>query len=255
MGLPSMTPGKTLVILQSNYIPWKGYFDLMAAADEFVIYDEVQFTKNDWRNRNRIVLNGKLHWLTISVKTAGLFGQPIDRIEISDKSWARGHWDSIRQAYRNSEHFHQISAVLADAYQEAASLRRLTDINELFLRRIADILELPAQIFRAEIVPRASEDPTERLIELCRARNATKYLSGPAARSYIRADLFANAGIALHYADYSGYPTYSQAMDPFEHGVSILDVLFHCGAASARAQLKSISSPGGLQALDYTNRS
>lgn len=238
------------MILQSNYIPWKGYFDLMAAADEFAVYDEVQFTKNDWRNRNRIVLNGKLRWLSISVKTAGLFGQAIDQIEVSDENWAKAHWETIRQAYRDAEYFRQTAPVLADAYREAAPLRRLTEINELFLRRIANLLGLPTQIFRAEVVPRTTDDPTERLIDICRYRNATKYLSGPAARQYIRADMFANAGIALHYVDYSGYPTYSQAMEPFEHGVSILDVLFRCGAEGARAQLKSIRSPGSLVALD-----
>src|SRR5215467_1371033 len=96
---------KTIVILQSNYIPWKGYFDLMAAADEFLLFDEVQFTKNDWRNRNRIVLGGRLHWLTIPVRTAGRFGTAIERIEVSVKDWARKHWETLQQAYRGAPHF------------------------------------------------------------------------------------------------------------------------------------------------------
>ena len=93
-----MSGAKKIVILQSNYIPWKGYFDLMAAADEFLLFDEVQFTKNDWRNRNRIVLNGKLHWLTLPVKTAGTFGGAIDQIEVSNANWARVHWSTLKQA-------------------------------------------------------------------------------------------------------------------------------------------------------------
>jgi hypothetical protein len=96
------------------------------------------------------------------------------------------------------------------------------------------------------VVPRTTDDPTQRLIDICRSRGAGSYLSGPSARHYIDADLFADAGIALRYADYSGYPTYSQAMDPFEHGVSILDVLFRCGAAGARAQLKSVRDQKSL---------
>jgi WbqC-like protein family len=237
---------QTLVILQSNYIPWKGYFDLIAAADEFLIYDEAQFTKNDWRNRNRIVLNGKPHWLTIAVKTAGVFGKSIEEVEVSDVRWAISHWSTIQQAYRHSPHWREIAPTIEAAYREASELNHLTKINELFLRSICGLLGLSTPILRADIVPRTTEDPTQRLVDICKVRRATTYLSGPAACDYLRPELFDEVGVALHYADYSSYPTYSQAMEPFNHGVSILDMLFQCGAAGASAQLKSISSPGSL---------
>ena len=151
--------GKTIVILQSNYIPWKGYFDLIAVADEFLLFDEVQYTKNDWRNRNRIVLNGKLHWLTLPVRTAGAFGAAIDRIEVSKADWAKAHWDTVRQAYREAPYFRAIAPKLEEDYRTAGTLTRLSSINEHFLRSIATQLGLDTTIMPANVVPRTTLDP------------------------------------------------------------------------------------------------
>ena len=236
-----MSGAKKIVILQSNYIPWKGYFDLMAAADEFLLFDEVQFTKNDWRNRNRIVLNGKLHWLTLPVKTAGTFGGAIDQIEVSNANWARVHWSTLKQAYSRAPHYAAIAPILEEAYLATASVTRLTQINEQFLKTIAGILDLRTAICRADIVPRTTADPTDRLVEICKARGATTYISGPAARNYLRTDAFIRAGIGLSYANYTDYPTYPQACASFEHGVSIIDTLMQCGH-DAKHQLKSLQS-------------
>lgn len=236
---PSTSRTKKIAILQSNYIPWKGYFDVMAAVDEFLIFDEVQFTKNDWRNRNRIVLNGRLHWLTIPVRTSGAFGQPINCVEIASPDWANAHWETLKQGYRRAPHFSEIAGVLQAAYGAAASLGLLADVNELFLRAVAGYLDLTTQILRAEIVQRTRADPTERLVEICQARQATVYVSGPAARAYLKTDLFRNAGIALHYANYQDYSDYPQGVAPFEHGVSIVDALFQCGRET-RSHLKSL---------------
>jgi hypothetical protein len=232
---------KTIVILQSNYIPWKGYFDLIAIADEFLLFDEVQFTKNDWRNRNRIILDGRLRWLTLPVRTAGEFGVAIDRVEVSRADWAKAHWATLRQAYRHAPYYSSIAPVLEQAYASAAPLMHLSKINEYLLRSIAALLDLDTPIGRADIVPRTTSDATDRLLEICRARAATDYVSGPAARNYLRIAAFQDAGIALHFADYSGYQTYAQGHEPFEHGVSMIDTLKHCGT-DARRHLKAISN-------------
>lgn len=233
--------GRSLVILQSNYLPWKGYFDLLAAADEFVIFDEVQFTRGDWRNRNRIVLNGRLHWLTIPVKTTGRFGYPIDSIEVCGSDWCRVHLVNIRQAYRATSFFADIFPVLEAAYEEAKGKSLLTEINELFLRVLSGLLGVTTPLVRSNVVPRTKPDPTDRLIEICLARGATCYISGPAAKSYLKEDRFEKAGIAVKYANYSGYPVYEQHSDTFEHGVSIVDVLMCCGSG-VRGHLKSLKS-------------
>ena len=210
----------------------------MQAADEFLIYDEVQFTKNDWRNRNRIVLDGRLRWLSIPVKTAGRFGLSIEQIEIADPAWIQAHWATITQAYRRARCFDEVASPLADLYQTAGKLLRLTDINELLLRGIANLLQIDAAILRADIVPRGTDDPTARLIEICRARGATRYISGPAAKTYLNPAAFEQAGIELRFADYSGYIEYDQDLDPFTHGVSVLDLLFRFGS-EARTYLKT----------------
>jgi hypothetical protein len=231
--------GKTIVILQSNYLPWKGYFDLMAAADEFLLFDEVQFTKNDWRNRNRIVLNGGLHWLTLPIRTAGRFGAAIRDVEIASTDWAASHWQTMRQAYRGAPHFRAIAPTLERDYAATAPLDRLSRINEHFLRSIAALLRIETTILHADTVPRTTNDPTGRLIEICRARGATAYVSGPAARNYLDRAAFRESGITVHYADYRDYPTYPQGCSPFEHGVSIVDALMQCGP-DARRHLKAI---------------
>ena len=231
--------GKTIVILQSNYIPWKGYFDLMACADEFLLFDEVQYTKNDWRNRNRIVLNGKLHWLTLPVRTAGSFGAAIHHVEVSKADWAKAHWDVVRQAYRNAPHFRSIAPTLEEDYRATGALTRLSSINEHFLRSIATQLGLGTTIMPASVVPRTTLDPTGRLVEICKARGATDYVSGPAARAYLNIAAFRDAGIAVHFANYDGYPAYEQGLAPFEHGVSMVDTLMRCGH-DARRHLRSL---------------
>lgn len=237
--------GKTIVILQSNYIPWKGYFDLIAVADEFLLFDEVQFTKNDWRNRNRVVLDGKLHWLTVPVRTAGQFGQAIETVEVSNHDWSRAHWETLQQAYRRAPFFKSIGPPLEEAYRAASGYTRLSEINEHFLRTLASLLDISTPIMPAGIVPRTSHDPTERLLEICRARGATAYVTGPAARSYLDESAFGRAGVALIYADYAGYPVYAQGRQPFEHGVSIVDLLMQCGA-QARNHLKAVSDRSAL---------
>ena len=228
---------KTLVILQSNYIPWKGYFDLMAVADEFILFDEVQYTKNDWRNRNKIVLNGKLHWLTIPVAIPGR--TLIRDVQTAGNEWPRIHQETIRQAYRKAPYFDWASPTLEEAYQQASTLKHLSQINALFLKSLAGLLGLSTPLVPSDEVYRTTDDPTARLIEICRSRGATHYVSGPAARAYIDQRRFEDAGIVLEYASYEGYPVYEQGNDAFEHGVSVVDLLMRVGS-SARDHLKSL---------------
>ena len=242
--MPSL---KTIVILQSNYIPWKGYFDLMACADEFLLFDEVQFTRRDWRNRNRIVINGEARWLTIPVASKGRYDAAVREIEISEPDWAQKHWRSIALAYGKAPHFDRYAPALETAYGDAAALTRLTDVNRLFLRAIAGFLGLSTPLLDAFDVPRRSHTPTGRLVEICLARGAKRYVSGPAARAYIDEAQFRDAGVELRYADYSGYPEYDQGGAAFEHGVSVVDLLMRCGP-DGRKQLKSARRKDGLLA-------
>ncbi|MGD0464558.1 MAG: WbqC family protein [Tepidisphaeraceae bacterium] len=223
---------KRIAILQSSYIPWKGYFDLIRAVDEFILFDDVQYTRQDWRNRNIVKTPRGAQWLTVPVKGKGKFGQTIEETLVSDPHWARRHWQVIAHNYRGAPFFAQYRPAFETAYLECRE-ERLSRINHRFLTLICSLLNIRTKISwsRDYVV---SEGKTQRLVELCRQAGATEYLSGPAARDYIQPELFAEGGIGLRYVDYDGYPEYPQLFPPFEHKVSVVDLLFNTGPDALR---------------------
>lgn len=225
--------GKTVAIVQSNYVPWKGYFDLVRSADEFVLYDDVQYTRRDWRNRNRIKTADGLQWLTIPVEVKGKYTQKIRDTRVSDHDWAAAHWARVRNAYAKAPHLPDAAELLGELYAEAAALEFLSDINERFLRAICDRLGITTRITLSADYDTSNPDPTGRLLDVCTQAGATEYLSGPAAKAYLDESAFARAGIAVRYMDYAGYPEYPQLHGPFEHAVSVLDLLAMTGPRAA----------------------
>ncbi len=223
---------KTIAILQSNYIPWKGYFDLINSVDEFILYDDVQFTKNDWRNRNLIKTPGGLLWLTIPILVHGKLHQRIDEARVADPKWSQSHWKTIQQNYARCPFFAQYENAFASLYRTLDS-DRLSEINYRFLTAICGILGIQTRITWSTSYTHV-EGRSERLVSLCKQTGAGAYLSGPAAKAYLDETLFAKEGIAVRYMDYSGYPEYGQRFPPFEHGVSILDLIFNEGPEAPR---------------------
>jgi hypothetical protein len=198
-------PVKSIAIVQSNYIPWRGYFDLIRAVDEFVILDSVQFTKNDWRNRNRIAANQGVQWLTIPIRTAGRWPQRIAEAEIADPYWARRHWRSIVQNYSRAPQFQALAPALQQIYRLAARETRLSRINRLFLDSLCSRLGITTRITSSEAYP-DHPDRAERLIGICQAAGAGRYVSGPRASVYLDSARFAAAGIAVEFFAYGPRP-------------------------------------------------
>jgi len=221
-----------ICIIQSCYIPWKGFFDLIGRCDEYVIFDSAQYVKRHWHNRNRIKTGNGVEWLTIHVVTKGRFEQPIDQVEI-EKSWAEKHWHALELAYRRAPFFGEVAPVVKGWYERAEGKLRLTEVNEIFLRAIADLLGLGTRITRDTAYP-ALGAKTERLLGIARAAGADRYLSGPSARSYLDESQLAHQGIVTEWMDYDGYSPYPQLHGPFEHAVTVLDVLFHTGPDARR---------------------
>lgn len=219
---------KRVAIIQSNYIPWKGYFDIINYVDEFLLYDEAQYTRRDWRNRNRIKTPGGLNWLTIPVKVKGRYYQLIHETLISDDSWVENHIKTLRHMYARTDHFETMFARIEPVYHRAADETHLSKINYLFTTAICEILGIDTRITWSMDYP-SRDGRVERLISLCQQTNATVYVSGPSAKDYMEHDLFDEANIAVEYVNYAGYPEYDQSYPPFEHGVTILDLLFHVG--------------------------
>jgi len=228
---------KWLATVQSNYIPWKGYFDLIRSVDAFVLLDDVQFTRRDWRNRNKIKTQNGARWLTIPVESKGKFFQRIDETLIADPRWAAEHWETIRHSYARARYFNETKPIFAELYEKAARFQHLSEVNYHFIRAICELLGISTRITWSTDYQLA-EGKNERLISLCQQVGATQYLSGPAAKDYIDEQQFAAAGITVEFADYSGYPDYEQLYPPFDHYVSILDLIFNVGSHAALDYMK-----------------
>lgn len=219
-------------IIQSCYIPWKGFFDLIGQCDEYVIFDRMQFVKRHWHNRNQIKTANGLEWLTIPVVTKGRFDQAIEEVVI-EKPWAEKHWRALEFAYRRAPFFESLAPLVRGWYELADKEMRLTKVNEMFTREIAGLLRLRTRIVRDTAYP-AEGAKTERLLAIAAAASADRYLSGPSARAYLDEPLLATAGITTQWMSYEGYPEYPQLHGPFEHAVSVLDVLFNTGPEAPR---------------------
>lgn len=230
--------GKKIAILQSNYIPWKGYFDLINMVDEFILYDDVQYTRRDWRNRNIIKTPTGPFWLTIPVEVKGKYYQNIKDTLISDHEWNRKHWKTIVSNYTKAPHFKDYCSLFEDLYLGSGE-SYLSQVNYRFLTAICQLLGIKTKISWS-MDYRLREGQTERLIDLCKQAGATEYISGPAAKNYIDENLFKAEGISLRYIDYSGYPEYPQLYPPFEHRVSIIDLIFNTGS-DAKKYMRSFS--------------
>lgn len=213
-------------ILQSNYIPWKGYFDLMNSADVFIIYDEVQYTKNDWRNRNRIKTANGTIWLTIPVRQNKLAQRIIDT-EVVNNDWRKKHWNSILMSYSKAPFFKQYSLQFEELYLNSKETS-LSKINYQFFITINNILNIKTELLWSQDL-QLIEGKTERLVDLCEKVRASEYISGSAAKDYLDVDQFLNKNIKVSWMDYSGYPEYTQLNPPFEHYVSVLDLIFNEG--------------------------
>ena len=227
-----------MAIVQSNYIPWKGYFDLINSADEFVLFDDMQYTRRDWRNRNLIKTPAGLKWLTIPVAVKGNFFQKIKDTMISDPTWARKHWESIVHNYSKAKYFGQYRELFENLYL-GSNERFLSRINHAFLDAICKIIGIRTKLSWSEEYTLV-EGKTERLVSICKQAGATTYISGPAAREYLDEALYKHENISLEYIDYSSYPEYRQRFPPFEHRVSIIDLIFNAGP-DATKYMKSFS--------------
>lgn len=228
---------KSGIITQSNYIPWKGFFDSIAAVDVFVVFDEMQYTRRDWRNRNKIKTNNGLKWLSIPVDVKGKFYQKINETKISDSQWAKSHWENIKQNYRKAPFYKEMAEWIEPLYLNSNE-QYLTEINLKFIKAINAFLGIDTEILYSkdfELV----EDKTQRLVDICEKIGVVDYYTGAAAKSYMEVEKFENKGMSVNYWDYSGYPEYEQLNGEFEHGVSILDLLFNKGEES-KLFMKSI---------------
>ncbi len=221
--------------MQSNYIPWKGYFDIINMVDLFVFWDDVQYTTRDWRSRNRIKVTDGAIWLTVPC------GHSRDRLicetELKDHGWQKKHWTTICQSYAKASFFKDYAHIFEDFYLNH-EWQNLSDMNQYLIKKIAgEILNITTE-FDDSRRYNLTRKKGKRIMELLKKAGATDYLSGPRAKDYLNPRDFDKEGINLTWMDYSGYPEYRQLYPPFVHEVSIIDLIFNEGP-NARNFLKS----------------
>lgn len=217
---------KKIAILQSNYIPWKGYFDIINHVDEFFFHDDLQYTKNDWRNRNLIKTEKRTTWLTIPCGTNK--NRLICEVKLIDQKWQKTHWQQITKYYCKTKYW----SVYKDFFEEIYLNKKwllLSELNQTLIKAISwEILGIKT-VFRDSREYNLVKLKGDRVLELVKKANATSYLTGPSAKSYLNEYIFEKAGINVVWMDYSGYPEYKQLYPPFEHHVSIIDMIFNEG--------------------------
>ena len=233
---------KRVAILQSNYIPWKGYFDIIRAVDEFIIYDDVQYTRQNWRNRNRIKTPQGLLWLTVPVLVRGLYKQTIRETQIDGQAWAESHWRTLAQNYSRASCFKEVAEVVEPVYRKHG-FTHLSVLNRELIEAICGYLGIRTRISNSWDYT-LLDGKSERLADLCRQAGAEVYVSGPSARGYLDERVFAEQGIHVEWVDYCGYPEYPQLWGPFVHEVSILDLLFNVGRDAPRYMKHADRAPG-----------
>ena len=215
-----------VAILQSNYIPWKGYFDIIHDVDLFIFYDDVQYTRNDWRNRNRIKSAQGSHWLSIPIRSDS--DSLIYEVTFAEPKWQQLHWRTLTQTYARAPFFKHYRDLLEPVFT-SLQWASLSELNQHLVQLIAENMLGITTHFADSREYAAHGAKLDRLLDLLRRCGATSYVSGPAAKQYIDEARFQDAGIDLIWKDYSGYPTYRQLSEPFEHGVTALDLLFNVG--------------------------
>ena len=218
-----------VVILQPSYIPWRGYFGQIRRADLFIFYDDVQYDKHGWRNRNQIkTIQGK-QWLTIPVHSKGVTeGIPIKDVRIDwSKPWAKNHLKALTFAYSKTPFFKDYLPVLESIYnRHDECLADFTIETTILLSRELGIDS--TRFLRSSELPGIQGIKTDRLIQILKQVGAKHYISGPSAQDYIEEQRFDDAEITLEYMEYN-YPEYPQLYPPFDPYVTVLDLLFMTG--------------------------
>jgi hypothetical protein len=227
---------KVLGVIQSNYLPWQGYFDFIKSCDYFVIFDDVQYTTFDWRNRNKIKVNDSFKWITVPVHFSRSSCTTIEKTPINyDVPWIEEQKKWLKLGYSKAKFFDHFF----DQFCQILNQKPITisQLNVALIKWLLDILKIKTPIYMSSELP-VDGERTEKFINLLKHFNAQVYLSGPSAKSYLDYDLFKKKNLELRFKSYK-YPEYRQLGDVFIPGLSILDLIFNVGSDSSNL-IKSV---------------
>lgn len=220
-----------VVVTQSNYLPWRGWFALSRHADLLVLLDHVQYTRRDWRNRNRIVIDGINRWLTVPVYSNDHHHQLICETKISDPKWWYSHLSTLQHSLGDLPHYHEVEQLLKTMYQQLSGKMLLTEINRALIEFVFNIIEINTPILDSCSFE-APQHRSERLLHICKSVGATTYISGPSARNYLDSQAFEQAEISIEWANYSQLP--QSGTDKSVGELTILDTIARFGAIESK---------------------
>lgn len=225
---------KTAAIIQSNYIPWLGYFDMIKAVDVFVFYDDMQYTRRDWRNRNKIKTAQGLSWLTVPVTVKGRFEQKINETKVRDSGWAAKHLRALRLSYGRAEAFAEGIDWLVSLYERAQKYEFLSEINHFFIGEICQRLGITTPLIDSREFEIYGHKSEALLSVLDGIGGVQTYLSGPSAKAYLDGELFKERGYQVEWMSYDHYQPYPQLFGEFERGVTVFDLILNTGTDAAQ---------------------
>jgi hypothetical protein len=219
---------KIIGILQPNYIPWKGVFDLINQVDIFVFYDDVQYTTKDWRNRNKIKTKDGLKWLTVPIIKKGLRHQLISEAKIDNSTnWQSKHYKTLISSYSKSPYIKDYEYLLEEIYLKK-QWTMISDLNITTTVFLAKTLGIKMEWYKSSEFDETGSKDGEKVIKICQRLGCNHFINGPASRKYMNEELFSKYDVSLSYIDYQ-YPEYPQLHGSFCHKISVLDLLFNCG--------------------------
>ena len=231
-----------VTILQPSYLPWLGFFEQMSRSDKFVLLDDVQYTRRDWRNRNRIRVRENWIWLTVPVQQKSRFSQSLLETRIDNSvSWRRKHLETLRQHYCKAPFFEKYFPRCQQVYEQEWTF--LFDLCLETINLIKEEMGIETPLLRSSEMKPGGEK-TERLVSICRELGATHYLSGESGSNYIAEEDFSSQGIALEYQNYE-HPVYPQRYTGFVPHLSAIDLLFNCGEQSLGILKQDETEPMG----------
>ena len=211
-------------------------------VDEFFILDNVQYTKRDFRNRNKIKTAIGTKWITIPVRVKGRYLQKINEVTIADENWMDSHWGSIKQSYSKAKYFKKYEKIFQNLYEDINS-NNLSEVNLMFIKTINKILNINTKILQPENTDNIFKNKTLRLLDICKNASAKIYLSGKNAQEYLDIQTFKNNNVNIEWMSYEGYKPYKQLFPPFNHFVSILDLIFNEGPFSKKYMISFKNNP------------
>lgn len=230
-----MLKSKTIGILQPSYLPWLGYFDQIVKSDVFVFYDDVQYDKNGWRNRNKIKTANGVQWLTVPVLLKGKYMPLIKDVEIDNsQKWVKKHVSAIEQAYGKCKYYDGFICEILQEY----NWKLIWEPSVIITQKILRYLDIKTELYFSSSFAK-SDDTIQRLIDIIKEFKGTHFIEGASGRNYMDESVlnqFKQEGIEVVFQDYQ-HPVYEQRYGEFVSHLSIIDVLFNCGKEKTRELL------------------